>query len=1006
MTPRRWSLHGVARAIAPVLCFGLASASLAVAQTAPRTAGPGGGDAVLGLRTGEHDGFSRLVFDWTAPVGYRIEHSDDRAVIHFDRPAQLDLSRFRANPPKRVPKAQVRQADAGLTVELSLDPGASLRHFLSGPKVVLDVLAPATAPPPAEAATGKPAAGPTRLKSVKSERPAPLDSAKSPTKTPAPKKAKTPVPKPASKRVRPAAGISFTFERAALPPLRPIPGPGSPRYRPVTLRAVGAADSGVAAFRRGRSLWLVFDRPALVDISGRLERFAPELAPLEQRQVDGATVIRLTAPSGVAPALRRLENDWLVDLRPQLAPPEAVIMARVLPSKPYHGVLFEAEGAGRLVALDDPELGGRIFVLPVRQPRLGLPDAREFARFEALASYQGIALVPRDDGLEVAPGKTGLEVKSPAGALAMRRVEAPRKTAQADTAAPLRRLFDLTAWRRGGGETFDRERQRLQRRLVAPGPGDRLDLVRLELGRFYFAHGMAAEALSVLQRMTGDNPRLARDPEVILLQAASLFLVKDYQSVADGLAEPALAGEADALVWRGALAAVAQDWSYAAEAFDRAGALIADYAGPVRSRLRLLAAEARLGIGDSGGASLYLDQIRADEPTAMDLAQVSFLEGRRLFLDDDVTMAKSLWQRAARSSHAPSRARARLALVDLGLKTDTMKAAEAIEELERLRFVWRGDAFEVALFERLGELYVDVKDYRAALDALRQAASHFPGSPRAEVVARRMREIFKGLYLEGGDAALPPVRALALYEEYKELTPIGPAGDRMIARLVDRLTEVELLERAAALLKYQIARRLTGADRAKAGARLAAILLLDQAPERALDALADTRVKGLSADLRRERRQLEARALSALGRGRDGLALLVGDNSREAQRLRAEILWQLRDWPAAAVALARLVPRKSPAGRDLDDVETQDLLDLAVAYNLAGDRKRLADLRRRFGTAMAAGPAAESFDMLTAESGRPDVTRIAEQMAGVERIQAFMERYRAGPKNDAAEGVN
>ena len=1004
MSARRRNWRAALCTIQLGLCLGLAAAA--------RAAAPGGEQAVLGLRTGEHDGYSRLVFDWTAPVGYRVEQAPGRAVLHFDRPARLDLSRFRADPPKLVTKAQARRTDAGLTVELTLPPGAGLRHFLSGPKVVLDVLAPqaasgaaeaAAAPAAAEPAPGSetPAARPTRLKPGKSERqppPAPRRPAKAAVTATTQRPARTPA--------KSGAGISFTFERASLPALSPIPGPGAPRFRPVTLRAVGAADAAVAAFRRGRSLWLVFDRPAVVDISGRLARFAPELAPLEQRLVNGATVIRLTAPAELAPALRRLGNDWLVDLRPQLAPPEAAIKATVRPGKPYPGVLFTAAGAGRLVVLDDPELGGKIFVLPVRWPRLGLPAAREFARFRALPTYQGVVLAARSDGLEVALAKTGLEVKSAAGPLATPETEARRKGAQTDLAAPVGRLFDLPAWRRGDGESFERERKRLQRRLVAPGPGDRQELLRLELGRFYFAHGMATEALSVLQRVARDNPRLARDPEVILLQAASLFLVKDYRAVADGLAEPALAGEADALVWRGALAAVAQDWSYAAEAFDRTGALIADYAGPVRSRLRLLAAEARLGIGDSGGASLYLEQVRADQPTAMDLAQVSFLEGRRLLLDDEVAMAKSAWRRAARGIHVPSRARARLALVDLGLKTATMEAAAAIEELERLRFAWRGDAFEVALFERLGELYVDVKDYRAALDALRQAASHFPGSPRAEAVTRRMREIFEGLYLEGGDAALPPIRALALYEEFKELTPIGPAGDRMIARLVERLIEVELLERAAALLKYQIARRLTGAERVRAGARLAAIHLLDQAPQQALDALAATRGKGVAADLRRERRQVEARALSALGRGRDGLALLAGDDSPDAQRLRVEMLWELRDWPAAAVALARLVPPKPPSGRDLDRAETRAVVDLAVAYSLAGDRKQLAGLRRRYGAAMAAGPEAASFALLTGESGRPDVTRIAEQLAGVERIQAFIESYRAGRADGADGDVN
>jgi hypothetical protein len=206
---------------------------------------------------------------------------------------------------------------------------------------------------------------------------------------------------------------------------------------------------------------------------------------------------------------------------------------------------------------------------------------------------------------------------------------------------------------------------------------------------------------------------------------------------------------------------------------------------------------------------------------------------------------------------------------------------------------------------------------------------------------------------------------------------------------------VELLDRAAALLEYQITRRLSGEDRARAEARLAAIRLLDRAPERALKALAGSQAKGLPPELRRQRRQLEAQALAELGRGREALDRLAGDESEDGLRLRAAILWQLRDWPAAAVALARLVPKKPPAGRNLERAEKQTLVDLAVAYSLAGDRKALGDLKRRYGAAMAAGTRAESFALLTSDFGRPEIARIAEELAGVERIQAFMASYRA-----------
>ena len=217
----------------------------------------------------------------------------------------------------------------------------------------------------------------------------------------------------------------------------------------------------------------------------------------------------------------------------------------------------------------------------------------------------------------------------------------------------------------------------------------------------------------------------------------------------------------------------------------------------------------------------------------------------------------------------------------------------------------------------------------------------------------------------------------------------------MIANLVEQLIEIDLLGRAAKLLEEQIAQRLKGADRARGGARLALVRLLDRQPEPALNALAGTAWKRLPEDLRRRRRLLEVRALSDLGRGREALGLLAGDASEEGLRLRAGILWELRDWPGAAVALSRLVPQKPPAGRVHDEVEDQTVLDLAVAYSLAGDRKALRDLERRYGPAMTAGSRAESFALLTSDFRKAEITKVAEELAGVERIRAFMAGYRA-----------
>ena len=115
-----------------VICAGLLFSGQAMAQDS-------GGTAVR-VRVGEHPGFSRMVFDWPVRVPYRVERSGSRAKVIFDRPAKLDLSRYRSLRQFRNVKAQSK---AGRTeVVFSIPENAHLDHFRHRNGVVIDVFDP------------------------------------------------------------------------------------------------------------------------------------------------------------------------------------------------------------------------------------------------------------------------------------------------------------------------------------------------------------------------------------------------------------------------------------------------------------------------------------------------------------------------------------------------------------------------------------------------------------------------------------------------------------------------------------------------------------------------------------------------------------------------------------------------------------------------------------------------------------------------------------------------
>ncbi|MEE9140833.1 MAG: hypothetical protein V3U18_08685, partial [Alphaproteobacteria bacterium] len=140
----------------------------------------------LAVRVGEHPGFSRVVFDWTRPVEYRILRDGATATVSFDVPARIDLDKLRADLPDRVKAVDLAANSSGLAVHLTISEAARLRHFRSGARIVIDVLGPAGPRRPSgesvKAGVGRPTTGsPVALAPAKSApAPATKPSAASP----------------------------------------------------------------------------------------------------------------------------------------------------------------------------------------------------------------------------------------------------------------------------------------------------------------------------------------------------------------------------------------------------------------------------------------------------------------------------------------------------------------------------------------------------------------------------------------------------------------------------------------------------------------------------------------------------------------------------------------------------------------------------------------------------------------------------------------------------------
>jgi tetratricopeptide (TPR) repeat protein len=345
--------------------------------------------------------------------------------------------------------------------------------------------------------------------------------------------------------------------------------------------------------------------------------------------------------------------------------------------------------------------------------------------------------------------------------------------------------------------------------------------------------------------------------------------------------------------------------------------------------------------------------------TEAQLDQVNYLRGHLAKLSGELPDALALWEAVAVVGDRPARAKAAFARVNAMLEDQSIKPDEAIEELEALRFAWRNDVFEFDLLHRLGRLHADNKNYRNALLTFRQAATYYSDIKGARALTDEMSEVFKKFYDQGDADELPPISALGIFQEFRELTPSGEEGDKLIARLAERLIKVDLLSQAGDLLEHQVVHRLNGHAKAEVGLRVAKIRLMDNTPEKSLDALAKSVVADLPAQLERQRTHAKAVALSRLNKPDEALRLIASDTSDEADELRADILWNAKRWRRASRILARLTGALST--KKIDRKSARQMLRRAVALALSKDDVGIGFLRERFGAAMEKSAYAEAF---------------------------------------------
>jgi tetratricopeptide (TPR) repeat protein len=762
------------------------------------------------------------------------------------------------------------------------------------------------------------------------------------------------------------------------------------------------ADDGVAlaAFDRGGYLWLVFDRPLGFDATGL--RAADDMARKRIKTVDvqphpDALVLRMGLYPNQSVVVERDRYDWLISLKDTPAKPRfPLVPERKTDAARGLQVYIPATDLGRKVELEDPAVGDLLVVLPTRLEGRGLAQEYSYASSEVLETAQGVVISPLSDFVTVERFTDGVAIRS-GGNDVLSASQLSRGTGIGSQAEDgFNRLIDFKAWRIGNDWEYRKNKARLFYELSLQ-PADARNDVRWKLARYYLAHGRGQEALGILSRMLDEDPLLTENPEYLAVRGVANFKSGRLLEAAADLSAQGLEAEQDAELWRALVAEARGQFETALEHYRRGKDVMGTYDDQDRADIQLAVVRASLELGNLEQAQRELDLLNGLDLSEEQVSESIYQRARIAEQQGQMDVAVAQYDDLTDVSQRWIAARARYSRTRYNLRNGDITPAQAIDQLERLRYAWRGDRFEIQLLDDLAELYFQTRQYENGLTAMKLGVTHYPDLASERHMLGRMGQVFRQLFLEGGADRMTPISAISLYYKFRDLTPLGADGDLMIRQLARRLVSVDLLGRAAELYEYQVKVRTEGAARAQIAAELAKIYILDERSTEALQILRATREPRLPDDIAAARRHVEARALTEMNRFEEAEVVIDGDNSQEAEFLRADIYWGDKNWTQLSATVRRLLGDGWRRNEALTDLQRLNLIRLTIAMTFEEDRAGLIETRRRYGLQMRNGDFANAFDLLTNDqelSGR-ELGAIASQIASVEKLQSFMRDYRS-----------
>lgn len=939
----------------------------------------------LSLRIGTAPQFKRATFQMprTAPVTF--DDRDGEVLLTFDANFLIKPELIRARMAGLIEAVDVEQGEDILRIRMRPSEGLRVRGFREDDTFSIDFerkdgarIEPDPKADTAESETPKSDAAPPKVSEAAR---AVMDQPSAPDKVAA-------APEAGPKKIS-------IQDLDAQRPIETMVEPGAdPQGFSLRLAEVGAAP--VAVVQRGKGLMILIETQESLNMPSIPAALTKNIEGLSIARVKGGTVIRLNATQEGHFWLARKDRDLVIQRGKtgggtESFTGEPVAVRRAFDESGKESLEALVGKEGKLHLVEDAESGQRLAIVPVPRAEKASPRGMTFAEFSIEPTLAGFAVLPIDEAVKIKRHPEsiliGHEIKLNLSALPQEKVEPPQQKRAL--------MLDLDGWTQDTRGAI-RQTERDLLRAAAESPRVTRSEARAKLARFYLANQLYPEALAVLDVLSTDDRQAGATKQVLFLRAFASAMMGRLVDATRLLSEPAIAVEGEQKLLQAVVDAKALRYPQANANFKLAQYELARYPESLQAEFRQLAIVAAIEAQDPIFAREQLLAFERVDTRFRDPNVQQFLAARLAESQGQFAEAFHSYGLAMQSRDRRIEAEARFGRASAGVADSKLALEDARAEFETLAAIWRRSEVEVKSLERLGEYYAAEGRWREAFLASQRATAIMPDHPASRRMEEAMGRRFENLFLNNEADKLSKVEALAIYQEFRSLMPVGRRGDEIARRLADRLHDLDLVNEATEILDHQVKNRLEGVARASVATRLAVMHLQNRQPVMALAALRSTRLAHIPDDLRRARTLLEARALGDLFRTDLAIEVLANDEGPDIDRLRADIYWKGKRWREAGESYERVLGDAWQADAALTETQRLDTLRAGLAYVLGEETLSLNRLRGRYLARMIKTPDGGAFKLISDDRiTQPQAFReVARSVVNADTMTEFMSSYR------------